>query len=308
VPSKFGSEKLCLVLHLASNPGDAPGQVAEALQTLGISFKAINSRGKKQRVFSPDALTDALAQHAKAKFGTTTELLEHPKVKLHGPTSFARVSTRILAKGSSRPGDERFPPVIEIFWSPGGEVSVPGRKELDRFLKVLTGAVSVRVGAAGVAWGGIERPMMKDGPAVAAEMLAAMLARPHAHSNHRSLLDTTSAGLEPGFWNFFGADHLSRLDKSSLARAKRTDFGSAGASFALFEAAPLEATREVLEAHTTFARSLGPLYPPRPISELSGSLSIPKSAGFSLSRWLERYSDEELLERLRWAQSVTTAR
>jgi hypothetical protein len=304
VPSKFGSEKLCLVLHLASNPGDAPGQVAEALQTLGISFKAINSRGKKQLAFSPDALTDALAQHAKAKFGTTTELLEHPKAKHHGPTSFARVSTRILGKGSSQPDDERFPPVIEVVWSLGGDISVPGRKDLDRFLKLLARAVTVRVGAAGVAWGGIERPMMKDGPAVASEMLAAMLARPHAHSNHRALLDTTSAALEPGFWNFLGANHLERLGKSSPASAKRTDFGAAGASFALSEAAPLEATDKVLEAHTTFARSLGPLYPPRPISELSGSVSIPKSGGFSLSRWLARYSDEELLERLRSARKM----
>lgn len=260
---------------------------------------ARSGRAKKQSAFSPDALTEALAQHAKAKFGTTTELLEQPKVKLHGPTSFVRVSTRILAKGSSQPDDQRFPPVIEVFWSRGGDVSVPGRNELDRFLRRLTGTVAVRVGAAGVAWGGIERPMMKDAPTVAGEMLAAMLARPHAHSNHRTLLDTTSAALEPGFWTFLGADHLGRLGKSALAGAKRTDFGAAGTSFALFEAAPLEATREVMEAHTTFARALGPLYPPRPISELSGSLSVPKSAGFALARWLARYSDDQLLERLR---------
>jgi hypothetical protein len=299
LPSKFGCEKVCLVLHLSSNPGDAPGGVADALQTLGISFGVINSHGKKQSAFSPTALTEALTQHAKARFGTTTELLERPRAKLHGPTSFARVSTRILAKGSSRPEDERFPAVIEVFWAAGGDDPVPGRSELDHFLKRLTGAAAVRVGAAGLAWGGIERPRMKDGPAVAEEMLAAMLARPHAHSNHRALLDTTSAALEPGFWNFLGDDHLGRVGNRSPACATRTDFGLAGASFALFDSAPMEATRAVMEAHTEFARSLGPLYPPRPISELAGSLSIPKTARFSLSRWLARYSDDELLERLR---------
>jgi hypothetical protein len=298
VASKFGCDKVCLVLHLDANPGDSAEAMAAAIETLGLSLTAINAKGKKQVAFTRKALEGALAGHARARFGTTTELLERPAAKLHGPVSHVRIRTPVLADDGTRPREERFAPVVQVFWALGGKGSVPGRSDLDRFIAALSRAVPVRVGAAGLVWAGIERPMAKDARAVAGDMLAAMLARPHAHSNHRALLDTTRAALEPGFWNFLGPKHLARLGNPDAAAAFRTHFAASGASFALFDEAPIEATREVVDAHAGLARFLGPLYPPAAVSEIVNGISIPKAAGFGLSRWLARYRDEDLLERV----------
>lgn len=298
VVTKFGCEKIGLVLHLASNPGDAPEGVATAIDALGMSWVAINVKGKKQFRYSRKALEDAVGRHAHARSGTTTELRERPGGNFHGPTSYVRIETRVLADGSTQPAEQRFAPVITILWAFDQATAAPGRKDFDRVLRMLTRCVSVRAGSAGLVWASIERPMMKHARAVADDMLAAMLARPHAHSNHRALLDTTSAALEPAFWMFLGPNHLERLGKREVAATFRTDFGSGGASFALFDEPPIEATRRVVEAHVSLARSLGPLYPPVAISEILNCVSVPMTAGFGLSRWLARYQDPELMRRL----------
>lgn len=69
-------------------------------------------------------------------------------------------------------------------------------------------------------------------------------------------------------------------------------------AFALFDDPPIAATREVVEAHASLARSLGALYPPVAVSEIANGLSVPKTAGFGLSKWLARYQNRALMKRL----------
>lgn len=286
----FGCQKLCLVAHFDHDPGTAPRDVSKALDSLGLSFSAINTKGQKQTAFSTAALETAITRHATAKFGATTELLERPKLAVNGPGAFLRLDSSVRDDRVAA-AENRFPPVLQIFWPL--DATLPTRKTLDQFIKRLATAATVRVAAAGVVWAGIERPMMKSAKAVADEMLANLLARPHAHSNHRAKLDTTAATLEPGFWNYLGPRHLERLGKRDVD-ARRTTLGD-GASFTLFDEAPLETTKEVFAAHAAYARSMGPLWPPVLVSEIMCGLSIPKTAGFGLKRWLARYDDDSIV-------------
>lgn len=294
----FGCEKIAFVAHLEENPGVDARAFAEAIRRIGITFEAVGSKGAKQVAYSPGTLEDAIAKHARARYGTTTTLVEKARAKLHGPQSFVRIDSPILAKGSTRGEDPKYPAVLEVFWALGDDRTLPTRADLDALIERLERAVPVRVAAAGLVWAGIERPMMKDATAVADEMFAQMLRLPHAHWNHLAKLDTSAQALEPGFFTFLGAEHRKRLGAGSSLRAfSPVPSSRGGVSLAIADSPPLEPTREILDLHIALAKALGDLYPPLAISELACCVSLPKTARFKLSDWLGRYRSPSLLAR-----------
>ncbi len=287
----LGALKIGFVAHLEGNPCEAPADFLAAVRATGLQFSAINPPRGKQRPWSAAALESTLALHVASRFGARTLLVDQARAKLHGGVSALRLTTPLSSEAA-------YPSTVEVFWALGAGRAVPRRATFDAIVEHLARACPVRVATAGLVWFGIERPMLKDAPRVAEELLAHLRQYPHAHVSHRAKLDTTAHGLDPGCWSFLGSKH-SRLqaEPGRLASFSPRSFAG-GVSVALADEPPVASSPESLARHAALATALGPLYPAQPTSRLLGSVSIPGHAGFDLPQWLARYRDLEFLRAL----------
>jgi hypothetical protein len=253
--------------------------------------------GKKQVAFSDAALEAALARHASALFGRETSLLEAPKRPLHGPVSWVRITTGAdwgRAAGNSAQQREEFPCTLEVFWALSAERTHIAREAIDRFVALLDRAARVRVGAAGLTYAILERPMMKDAAAVNAAFGEALLARPHAHANHFAVLDTRTQCVEPAWWVYLGRRHLERLGAgATLADFAPHGFASGGVSISTADTSPIAAEEQAVRAQVALANALGPLYPPRVVADATHSPHTVLADGSELTirHWMERYAN-----------------
>jgi hypothetical protein len=292
---QFGRFKLSLYLELDANPGAHAERLAEALQALGIDFSAINQDVGKQAPFTQTALVKALSGHQTASFGRTTLLLEQPKAKLHGPVSWVRVRTSAYfgrANGPQPKECEQYPASIEAFWDVSPERPALTRDLLDHFVDKLGTELAPRVGAAGVTFAVIERPMLKDAPAALAALGRALLERPHAHANHLAVLDTRRHAVEPAWWMFIGAKLTPHVERADLA-AFAPSAVAGGIGVATAQTSPVEPAAAVIAAQVALASALGAAYPPQVVADATFSPKTQLADGTKLTirRWMQRYQD-----------------